>query len=169
MSDEAQADRRGIEIPEEVARAAAVPEDLDASAVGPYSVPDTSRRRQAGAVYLLAAAAVAGGLVAGALPAAMWWTTVAPLAAIALYHVAAGWHLAVRESEALVEANRAVPFPVGHASAQLGFAGPRAKPIWNVLVFSADEPPSERALVRIDALDRSLVDVYAEEVPPAER
>ncbi len=169
MSDEAQADRRGIEIPQEVARAVAVPEDLDASVVGPYSVPDTVRRRNAGAIYLIAAAAVAVGLVVEALPAPMWWTTVVPLALIALYHVVAGWRLEVREPEALVEANRAVPFPVGHASAQLGFSGPLAKPIWNVLVFSADEPPSERALVRVDALDRSLVDVYAEAVPPAER
>jgi hypothetical protein len=64
-------------------------------------------------------------------------------------------------------ANRAVAFPVGHASASLGFTGWRARPVWNVLVFSADEPPSERGLVRIDGIDGHVVDSYVEEIPEA--
>jgi hypothetical protein len=36
--------------------------------------------------------------------------------------------------------------------------------VWNVLVFSADDPPTERGLVRVDGIDAHVVDVYMEEV-----
>jgi hypothetical protein len=37
--------------------------------------------------------------------------------------------------------------------------------VWNVLVFSADEPPSRRGLVRIDAVDGHVVESYVEDSP----
>ena len=82
----------------------------------------------------------------------MWWTAVAVLVVVGAYHLIASWDLRVREGEALEVANRTVDFAVGHASASLGFTGWRARPVWNVLVFSADDPPSERALVMVDGI-----------------
>ena len=161
-------DRRAIEIPGEVAEAAAIPEDLDSNVVGEYHVPDTNRRRQAAVVYFVGAAVLAGLILAGALPSAMWWTAVGVLVAVGGYHLVAGWNLRVREGEALDIANRHVEFPVGHASASLGFTGWRARPVWNVLVFSADDPPTQRALARIDAVNATVVDTYAEPVPAPE-
>jgi hypothetical protein len=161
-------DRRSIEIPGKVAAAAAIPEDLDSNIVGEYHVPDTNRRRRAAAVYFAGAAAIAGLILGGAAPSAVWWTGVAVLVAIGAYHLIAGWNLEVREGAALEIANREVDFPVGHASASLGFSGWRARPVWNVLVFSADEPPTRRALVRIDGVDARVVDTYDEPVPALE-
>jgi len=159
-------DRRSIEIPAEVAEAAAIPEDLDSNVVGEYHVPDTNRRRRVGVVYFVGAAAIALLIAAGALPSAMWWTAAAVLVVVGIYHVMASWNLEVREGEALNIANRTVEFPVGHASASLGFTGWRARPVWNVLVFSADDPPSQRALVMVDGKDGTVTDQYAEPVPP---
>ena len=158
-------DRRSIEIPAEIAEAAAIPEDLDSNVVGGYHVPDTNRRRRAAIVYLAGAVAVAGLIALGALPSVMWWTGVAALAVVGAYHLAASWNLEVREGRALEIANRTVDFPVGHASASLGFTGWRARPMWNVLVFSADDPPSQRALVMVDGIDGTVTDQYAEPVP----
>ena len=63
MSDEQRRDWRAIEVPEDVAEAAAIPEELDSNVAEPYSVPDTARRRRAGIVYLVAAVgAGAGGM-----------------------------------------------------------------------------------------------------------
>ena len=143
-----------------------MPEDLDANVFGPYAVPDTQRRRRAGVVYVIGAAVVAIGIALG-LPSGMWVMAVGMLL-IAGYHVAAAWHLEVRESAALETANRETTFAVGHASAAVGFEGWRAKPVWNVLVFSADEPPSERGLVRIDGIDGDVVGQYVEPIPPEE-
>ncbi len=159
-------DRRGIEIDPSVAEAAAIPEDLNANAVGVYTVPNTDRRRWAGLVYLVAAAGVAAGIAQG-LPSGMWLIAGLFLA-IGVHHVASGWDLRVREGEALDLANKVVGFGVGHASAQLTFQGFRARPIWNVLVFSADEPPTQRALVRINALNAEVIEHYAEPVPEGE-
>lgn len=166
MSDERTG--RGIEIPGDVADAAGLPEDLDASApdLFPYAVPDPARRRRAAVVYGAAAVLVAL-LIASGLPAGMWFI-VAVLVALAGWHVVAGWHLAVREGEALEAANRAIGFPVGHASANLGFYGWRSRPIWNVLVFSADDPPTQRGLVRVDGVSGDVVEEYHETIPEGE-
>ena len=43
--------------------------------------------------------------------------------------------------------------------------GWRSRPVWNVLVFSADEPPTERGLVRINAVNGEVEDVYVEGNP----
>jgi hypothetical protein len=149
-----------------VAEAAALPEDLDSDVDElEYTVPNTNRRRRSGFVYL-AGAVIAGVLIAGGfLPEPMWWTTVAVMVGVGGYHFVGGWTLQVREMEALETANREVSFPVGHASASLGFSGWRARPVWNVLVFRADDPPSQRGLVRVDGINGSVVDRYVEDIP----
>ncbi len=151
-----------MEIPRSIAESEGVPEDLDSAAVGPYAVPSPRRRRLAGRVYLVGALLCGAAAIAG-LPVGLWGMATA-LAVIGLYHVTSAWDLKVRESAALEIANRAVPFAVGHASAQVSFQGWRARPVWNVLVFSADEPPAERALVRVDALSGGVVDSYSEPI-----
>lgn len=166
MSDNERPDRRAIYVPDDVAEAAGVPDDLDSDVDDlEYSFPDTRRRRRSGVVYLVGAAGIAGLIVGGLLPSAMWWTAVAVLVVVGGYHIVSGRGLAVREAEALEAAGREVLFAIGHASASLGFSGWRARPVWNVLVFSADEPPSQRALVRVDGIDGSVVDSYVEDVP----
>ncbi len=150
------------EIPREIAEQEGVPEDLDSTVVGPYAVPSPERRRRAGYVYLAAAALAALAAAAG------WgrglWLAAGALAVIAAYHLVAAWPLTVREGRALEIASRTVEFAVGHASAAVGFTGWRARPVWNVLVFSADEPPTQQGLVRVDALTGEVVEWYAEQV-----
>ncbi|NIP97939.1 MAG: PepSY domain-containing protein [Akkermansiaceae bacterium] len=152
-----------MEIPEEVARAEGVPEDLDSSVLGPFTVPSLTRRRRAGLFYLGGAVLVALAIAAG-LPARMW-IVVGLLVVIGAYHFLAAFELGIREKEALSIANQQTEFPVGHASAALGFVGWRSRPVWNVLVFSADEPPTERGLVRINAVSGKVEDVYVETNP----
>ncbi|MEE9183703.1 MAG: hypothetical protein V3U39_04395 [Acidimicrobiia bacterium] len=152
-----------MEIPDEVARAQGVPDDLDSSVLGPFTVPSLTRRRRAGAFYLGGAALLALGIATG-LPGGMW-IVVGLLLVIGAYHFLAAFELGIREREALSIANRSTEFPVGHASAALGFVGWRSRPVWNVLVFSADEPPTERGLVRINAVNGEVEDVYVEGNP----
>jgi len=156
---------QGIEVPDEVAAAEGLPEDLDASLLGPYTVPNLTRRRRAGAYYVGGAVLVVLGISAG-LPAGMWLIG-GVLAAIGFYHFVAAFDLKVADTEALSIANQQTNFPVGHASAAVGFEGWRARPIWNVLVFSADEPPSKRGLVRVDAVTGEVKDVLVEDNPEA--
>jgi hypothetical protein len=77
-----------------------LPEDLDVTAyVGPYLFPDIKRRRIAGACHaVVALGALIGGIASGneGLVAAG-----VLLGAIAGYHFASAWHLAVDQTAAL--------------------------------------------------------------------
>ena len=128
-----------------------LPADLDVTAfVGPYTFPDISRRRIAGWCYVvLALACGAGWLVTdnhGLLGAAV------ALAVIALIHFVCAWHVAVDETEALVIATREVGFAVGHASAAMAWRGWRSRPEWRILVYSAEDPPTQRGIVQVNAV-----------------
>jgi hypothetical protein len=149
---------------DEVPEGDALPEDLDVTAyVGPYVFPDIRRRRIAAACYLvLGAGALAVGI--GAANSGLVLAAVI-LGVIAAYHFVTGWHLAVDQTEALAVASRTVGFPVGHASAQLGWRGLLSRPAWRILVYSADEPPSIRGLVELDAVDGHVLGEYTERNP----
>jgi hypothetical protein len=141
-----------------------LPEELDATAyVGPYVFPDIRRRRIAGALYVVVGAgALWAGLVAG--NGGLVFGSVLVLV-IAAYHFVAGWHLQIDQTEALAVASRTVGFPVGHASAQLAWRGLLSRPAWRILLYSADEPPSIRGLVELDAVDGHVIGEYTERNP----
>jgi hypothetical protein len=146
-----------------------LPEDLDAAGyVGPYLFPNNKRRRIPGYLYLATAVVcvavwafvddspyVNGGfLLAAAL-----------LTVVGVYSLASGWNLDVDEQEALVAATRAVGFPVGHASAQMGWRGLLSRPTWRILLYSADTPPAKRGLVLVDGVDGEIVQHFVEDNP----
>jgi hypothetical protein len=141
-----------------------LPEDLDVTAyVGPYVFPDIKRRRIAGTIYLVIGALVAWAGIASANRGLLFGAIL--LAVIAAYHFLAGWPLHIDQTEALAVASRTVGFPVGHASAQLAWRGLRSRPAWRILVYSADEPPSTRGLVELDAVDGRVLGEYTETNP----
>src|SRR3954454_12907509 len=141
-----------------------LPEELDVTAyVGPYVFPDIRRRRIAGACYaVIGAASLAGGISAGNRGLVFAGVF---LLLIAVYHWIAGWPLRVDQTEALAVASRTVGFPVGHASAQLGWRGLLSRPTWRILLYSAEEPPTTRGLVELDAVDAHVIGEYTERNP----
>jgi hypothetical protein len=148
-----------------------LPAELNAAEfVGPYLFPNNSRRRVPALLYVV----IAGICIAvwavrrdhepvlvndGVLIAAI------ALLAWAGYHWQAGWNLAIDESDALVAATRAVGFPVGHASAQLGWRGIRSRPTWRILLYSNEPQPAKRGLVLVDGIDASVVGQLIERNP----
>lgn len=85
--------------------------------------------------------------------------------AIAAYFFAAAFRMRLDQSEALVVATREIGFPVGHASAVLGWRGWRSRPTWRILLYSAEDPPARRGLVELDAIDGNVLASYSEENP----
>lgn len=149
----------------------ALPEDLDARGyVGPYLFPNNNRRRIPAILYWVIAAAclvlwfvtrgdnpvlVNGGYVAAAIG----------LVLFGAYSWVSGWDLDVDERDALVVAVRRVGFPVGHASAQMGWRGLLSRPTWRILLYSAEEPPAKRGLVLVDGVDGAVVEWFVEDNP----
>lgn len=147
-----------------------LPSDLDVSAfVGPYQFPDNSRRRIPGYLYLgIAAFSIALWLFSdqssGLVNDGFLVFGIA-LAAFALFVLTSSWPMAVNERDALVRASQAVDFAVGHASAQQVWRGVRSRPTWRVFCYSAQEPPTHRGLVLVDAVDGSIVECLVEANP----
>jgi hypothetical protein len=147
-----------------------LPDDLNVSEfVGPYLFPDNSRRRWPGLIYLLCG----GGMIAAWLV-----RTVTPvnvnsgvliggvlMIAVGLYHLVTGTKLAVKEVDALTAASAAVGFPVGHASAQLGWRGLLSRPTWRILLYSAEEPPTKRGIALVDAGNAEVLTTFTEDNP----
>ncbi|MET0147367.1 MAG: hypothetical protein ABW328_21675 [Ilumatobacteraceae bacterium] len=148
----------------------ALPDDLDAAGyVGPYMFPDNSRRRIPGIIYLsIAALCVAVWLVwrdSSPIVNDGWLWGAALLAAVGTFSITSGWRMHVDEREALVKAQQALAFPVGHASAQQVWRGLRSRPTWRVLCYSVEEPPERRGLVLVDAVDGEVVEHLVEDNP----
>jgi hypothetical protein len=116
------------------------------------------RRRISGWVFVVAAVIAMLVIDGGWLPAI-------GLFALAAWNFASAWPLAVDEHRALSLAGAAVDFPVGHASAAVTFRGIRSRPQWSVVLYSAEEPPDQRALVVVDAVSGEVADEpYVEDV-----
>ena len=87
------------------------------------------------------------------------------LLVLGLYGFAAGKRLNVSDVEALSAASAHVGFPIGHASAQLGWRGLLSRPTWRILLYSAENPPKKRGLVLIDGHDSAVVGDMIEDNP----
>ena len=149
----------------------ALPEDIDATAPRlEYTIPNNSRRRLSGAVYVFC----------GIVFAAVWLVVRGSgspfvnagflacgisLLALGTHHIWTGVDLQIDDKEALVRASDMVGFSVGHASAQLGWRGWLSKPTWKVLLYSNEPQPAKRALVRLDGISGSMVDMLEEDNP----
>ncbi len=148
-----------------------LPDDLVAAGyVGPYVFPNNDKRRIPAVLYvLMGLAAIAttllnadgdpvltnNGLLAAGVGLVLFGT----------YSWQAGFSLDIDEQDALVAASRAVGFPVGHASAQLGWRGLRSRPTWRILLYSAEDPPATRGLVLVDGVDGDVLEQFTEANP----
>src|SRR5918993_391589 len=94
-----------------------------------------------------------------------WLLAAVILVVFGVYHLLTGWDLDVDEQDALVAASKAVGFPVGHASAQMGWRGLRSRPLWRILLYSDENPPAKRGLVLVDGVDGSVVEHFVEDNP----
>jgi len=143
-----------------------LPDDLNpAGFVGAYLFPDNSRRRWPGVMYLGFAAIIAAVYFLANDAAVVnvgWLVAAVVLAAVGLFSISSGWRMTVDEKEALVAAQGAVGFAVGHASAQQVWRGLRSRPTWRVLCYSAEEPPAQRGLVLVDAVDGRILEHLVE-------
>ena len=159
MADERDEDVRDV-----------LPEDLDPSGyVGPYRFPDNSRRRIPGAIYLGLAVIclllyVTQDDESVLINAGFAWAAVL-LGVVGTFSITSGWRMHVDEKQALVAAQQAIAFPVGHASAQQVWHGLRSRPTWRVLCYSAEDPPQKRGLVLVDAVDGRVVQHLVEANP----
>jgi hypothetical protein len=147
-----------------------LPDDLQPDLVDhdDYVFPNNNRRRIPGYLYLGVATVLAGLYFwrgDGVFVNSGFLFVAVLLALFAVYSIVAGWNLKVDERDALVASVGEVGFPVGHASAQMGWRGLLSRPTWRILLYSADEPPSKRGFVMVDGIDGQIIDSFVEANP----
>ena len=148
-----------------------LPDDLNAvDHIGAYDFPDNSRRRIPGVMYaVLAVICVAGWFIADSRDSAIinkgLLFAAILLAVMSIITITSSWRMTIDESEALVRATRHVGFAVGHASAQQVWRGMRSRPTWRIFAYSVEEPPAQRGLVLVDAVDGRVVECLVEQNP----
>lgn len=148
-----------------------LPADLDVTNyVGPYLFPGTQNRRIAAGIYLCLGLMCSAGYFATKNSQPVLINSGVLVAGILLLlagaiSLLAGWRLRIDQTDALVFAIGHVGFPVGHASAQLGWHGLRSRPTWKILLYSSEEPPSKRGLVLVDGVDGHILGDYVEDNP----
>lgn len=156
--EEARFDREGIYIERDLADSIAIEGELDANEVEPYEFPSPMRRRLSGWVFLVFALFTPFVMDGG-------WAVGVVFAALAAWQFFSAWPLTVDEHEAMSIAGREVDFPVGHASAAVRFQGWHSKPRWSVVLYSAADPPDQRALVVVDAITGEILEIpFVEDV-----
>ena len=144
-----------------------LPEDLVPDlAVRGEGFPDNSRRRVPGLIYLIV------GVAAAIVSASTSETSILSnagltlggvvLALVGLYSLSSGWRMKLDEHDALGRAGTVVGFTIGHASAQQVWRGVRSRPTWRVLCYSDEDPPRQRGLVLVDAIDGQVVQVLVQ-------
>lgn len=147
-----------------------LPDDLNAvEHTLPYEFPDNSRRRKPGVLYLVVAALclvlwLAKNDDSALVNDGFLWAAIL-LGVVGLFSITSGWRMKVDEQQALVAAQGAVGFAVGHASAQQVWRGLRSRPTWRVLCYSAEEPPRRRGLVLVDAINGRVVEHLVQDNP----
>jgi hypothetical protein len=148
-----------------------LPDDLNAvEYVGPYQFPDNKRRRVPAYMYL----------VVGSILVVLWFASRNDsgslvnrgfglggllLILLGVYGLRAGLAMVVTDTDALAAASAHIGFPVGHASAQLGWRGLLSRPTWRILCYSAENPPAKRGLVLVDGIDGKVVADMVEDNP----
>jgi hypothetical protein len=146
-----------------------LPEDLQPSHTSPeYAFPNTSRRLWFSFMtFVFAVLSFAlwihshnGVLVnSGSLVLAI------VLAVLSIYFIASGWTMRMFARDALASGAQNAGFVVGHASTHLGWLGMRSRPTWRVLLYSHENPPRERSVVLVDAVDQHVVSAIRESNP----
>lgn len=153
-------DREGIYIEPELAESLAIEEELDSNVVGAFRFPDPRRRR-------ISAALMAGFALVSLVTIPRGWPVALGFLVLASWLYLSAWPLRIDEHHALQVAGSAVGFPVGHASAAVRFTGWRARPRWAVVLYAATEPPDQRALVLVDAVEGIVAATpYVEPIVP---
>jgi hypothetical protein len=147
-----------------------LPAELDVTAdLGPYEFPDNARRRIPGVLYIAAALLCITARLAAGPDAVLvndgFLYAAAALLLLGAYCFLSGYPTAVDDTDALVAATRAVGFPVGHASAQMAWRGLRSRPTWRILLYSTEDPPAQRGLVLVDAVDGEVLEQFVEANP----
>lgn len=156
----------GIDINQEDAEKALLPDDLNSLAVGSYIVPNPNRRKYY-PVYVLLIVAITY-IASLLLPFIDFTVSLIILVLVALMLFVINNKFLISQNEVIEKILKFIDHPIGYYSIALTFLFNLKNiltPVWTTIIYSHESPPKLKTIIEINAYSGEILgDTYTESI-----
>jgi hypothetical protein len=156
----------GIDINQEDAEKALLPDDLNSLAVGSYIVPNPNRRKYY-PVYVLLIASITY-IASLLLPFIDFTVSLIILVLVALMLFVINNKFLISQNEVIEKILNFIDHPIGYYSIALTFLFNLKNiltPVWTIIIYSHESPPKLKTIIEINAYSGEILgDTYTESI-----
>jgi hypothetical protein len=156
----------GIEIDKDVAKESLLPDDLNSLAVGSYVVPDPSKRKQY--PYVLLGVVLLIYITSLMIDFVSFVPVIIILSIVSLLLFVVNNKFKIRQQEVIEKVSNNIDHSIGYYSIALTFQFTLKQiltPVWTVIVYSHENPPSNKTIIEISAFSgRVITEPYTEKL-----
>src|SRR5210317_404262 len=156
----------GIEIDKNVAKESLLPDDLNSLAVGSYVVPDPSKRKQY--PYVVLGVVLLIYITSLMIDFVSFVPVIIILSIVSLLLFVVNNKFKIRQKEVIEKISNNIDHSIGYYSIALTFQFTLKQiltPVWTVIVYSHENPPSNKTIIEISAFSgRVITEPYTEKL-----
>jgi len=156
----------GIEIDNDVAEETLLPDDLNSLAVGSYVVPDPSKRKQY--PYVVLGVVLLIYITSLMIDFVSFVPVIIILSIVSLLLFVVNNEFKIRQQEVIEKISNNIVHSIGYYSIALTFQFTLKQiltPVWTVIVYSHENPPSNKTIIEISAFSgRVITEPYTEKL-----
>ena len=156
----------GIEIDKDVAKETLLPDDLNSLAVGSYVVPDPSKRKQY--PYVVLGVVLLIYITSLMIDFVSFVPVIIILSIVSLLLFVVNNKFKIRQQEVIEMISNNIDHSIGYYSIALTFQFTLKQiltPVWTVIVYSHENPPSNKTIIEISAFSgRVITEPYTEKL-----
>jgi len=156
----------GIEIDKDVAKESLLPDDLNSLAVGSYVVPDPSKRKQY--PYVVLGVVLLIYITSLMIDFVSFVPVIIILSIVSLLLFVVNNKYKIRQQEVIEKISNSIDHSIGYYSIALTFQFTFKQiltPVWTVIVYSHENPPSNKTIIEISAYSgRVITEPYTEKL-----
>ena len=156
----------GIEIDNDVAEETLLPDDLNSLAVGSYIVPDPSKRKQY--PYVVLGVVLLIYITSLMIDFVSFVPVIIILSIVSLLLFVVNNKFKIRQQEVIEKISNNIDHSIGYYSIALTFQFTLKQiltPVWTVIVYSHENPPSNKTIIEISAFSgRVITEPYTEKL-----
>jgi len=156
----------GIEIDKDVAEETLLPDDLNSLAVGSYVVPDPSKRKQY--PYVVLGVVLLIYITSLMIDFVSFVPVIIILSIVSLLLFVVNNEFKIRQQEVIEKILNNIDHSIGYYSIALTFQFTLKQiltPVWTVIVYSHENPPSNKTIIEISAFSgRVITEPYTEKL-----
>jgi len=156
----------GIEIDKDVAEETLLPDDLNSLAVGSYVVPDPSKRKQY--PYVVLGVVLLIYITSLMIDFVSFVPVIIILSIVSLLLFVVNNEFKIRQQEVIEKISNNIDHSIGYYSIALTFQFTLKQiltPVWTVIVYSHENPPSNKTIIEISAFSgRVITEPYTEKL-----